>query len=81
MQALANKAFLGNGLQAAAPAARCTRKATTVRAAAATALNTKRSEEVGLGWHVCTLTQRVLYTSFPAAHSPDLHSLYHLDSN
>ena len=52
MQALANnKSFLGNGLQAAAPKQRCTRKFAAVKAAAApaaTTLNTKRSEEVGL---------------------------------
>lgn len=48
MQALANKAFLGNGVHAVAPKQRCGRKVAAVRAAAATQLNTKRSEEVGL---------------------------------
>ena len=50
MQALANKAFLGNGLQAVAPKQRSSRKVAAVKASAApaaTKLNTKRSEEVG----------------------------------
>jgi hypothetical protein len=49
MQALANKAFLGNCLQGvAAPKQRISRNAVPVKAAAvSTALNTKRSEEVG----------------------------------
>lgn len=49
MQALANKAFLGNGVHAVAPKQRCGRKVAAVRAAAApaaTQLNTKRSEEI-----------------------------------
>ena len=48
MQSLANKAFLGNGIQGvAAPKQRISRKATPVQAAAvSTKLNTKRSEEV-----------------------------------
>lgn len=48
MQTLANKAFLGAGVQQRAMRSRCSRKATMVKAVAApTALNTKRSEEVG----------------------------------
>jgi len=49
MQALGNKAFLGNGLQGlAAPKQRISRNAVRVQAAAvSTELNTKRSEEVG----------------------------------
>ena len=49
MQALANKAFLGNGLQGvAAPKQRIACKAAPIQAAAvSTKLNTKRSEEVG----------------------------------
>jgi hypothetical protein len=48
MQALANKAFLGNGIQGvAAPKQRIARNAVSVQAAAvSTKLNTKRSEEV-----------------------------------
>jgi hypothetical protein len=50
MQALANKAFLGNGLQGvAASKQRISRNAAPIQAAAvSTKLNTKRSEEVGL---------------------------------
>lgn len=51
MQTLAQKAFLGNGVQAAAPKQRCARRAVAIKAVAApasTTLNTKRSEEVGL---------------------------------
>ena len=51
MQALANKSFLGNGLQAVAAKQRCTRKVAVVKASAApaaTKLNTTRSDEVGL---------------------------------
>lgn len=48
MQALANKAFLGNGIQGvAAPKQRISRNAVSVQAAAvSTKLNTKRSEEI-----------------------------------
>jgi hypothetical protein len=50
MQALANKTFLGNGIQGvAAPKQRIARNAMPVHAAAvSTKLNTKRSEEVCL---------------------------------
>lgn len=50
MQSLAQKAFMGNGVQAAASKQRCNRKIATIKAVAApagTTLNTKRSEEVG----------------------------------
>jgi hypothetical protein len=51
MQSIAQKAFLGAGVQACTPRRSCARKVNVVKAAAApvsTALNTKRSEEVGL---------------------------------
>ena len=51
MQALANKAFNGTAVSAVAPKQRVGRKMTAVKAAAApaaTKLNTKRSDEVGL---------------------------------